>query len=81
MKLLNAKVALSHVLLKPSLHFLCHNRLPLKHAYVYCDCAIMCVGTSAIRLRSIKSSLPSVCLYVTHVTKYSRPSPAFPYCK
>ena len=39
------------------------------------------MGTSTIRLRSIKSSLPSLYHYVTHVIKYSRPSTAFPYFK
>ena len=39
------------------------------------------MGTSTICLRSIKSSLPSLYPYVTHVIKYSRPSTAFPYFK
>ena len=46
---------------------------------------LTCVGTSMIRLHSIKSSLRSLyllsTLYVTHVINYSRPSTAFPYCK
>ena len=33
-----------------------------------------CVGTSTIRLRSIKSSLPFSLPYVTHVINYSGPS-------
>ena len=59
--LLNAKAAF------PSPSFLCaycskktrQNGLLLKHSYVYCQLLINYVlGTSAIRLRSIKSSLP-----------------------
>ena len=83
MELLNAKVALSQVLLKPSLHLLYQNRLPLKHGYVYyrlCNYVRRYVS-DPIRLRLIKSYLPSLYLYVTHVINYSRPSPAFSYCK
>ena len=39
------------------------------------------VGTLTICLHSIKSSLPFLYPYVTHVINYPRPSPAFPYCK
>ena len=62
MELLNAKVALSQVLLKPSLHLLYHN---WNTATCTADYAIMCVGTSVIRLCSTKSSLPPLYFYVT----------------
>ena len=43
----------------------CQNRVPLKHGFVYCrfiyaTTGATCVGISTIRLRSIKSSLPSL---------------------
>ena len=60
-------------------------RAPTKKKQLY-TCTVdyrstTCVGTSTIRLRSIKSSLPFSLPYVTHVINYSRPSPAFPYWK